>query len=144
MAGYGSEEEKRSAAMSRMIAQLRKDAKLPEDAWTTPVEIAGFNDIYKKAQQNIIPIYDKMPEYFIWKGTDAVPMFPPGYNESMQNLSSGMEQVASSGKIQEINYNLNVNISGLDDVENKVAQTAAKKILERMPNSRKYNVSYGG
>lgn len=144
MAGYGSEEEKRSAAMSRMIAQLRKDAKLPEDAWTTPVEIAGFNDIYKKAQQNIIPIYDKMPEYFIWKGTDSVPMFPPGYNESMQNLSSGMEQVASSGKIQEINYNLNVNISGLDDVENKVAQTAAKKILERMPNSRKYNVSYGG
>ena len=85
-----------------------------------------------------------MPEYFIWKGTDAVPMFPPGYNESMQNLSRGMEQVASSGKIQEINYNLNVNISGLDDVENKVAQTAAKKILERMPNSRKYNVSYGG
>ena len=144
MAGYGSEEEKRSAAMSRMIAQLRKDAKLPDDAWTTPAEIAGFNDIYKKAQQNIIPIYDKMPEYFIWKGTDAVPMFPPGYNESMQNLSSGMEQVASSGKIQEINYNLNVNISGLDDVENKVAQTAAKKILERMPNSRKYNVSYGG
>lgn len=144
MAGFGSEEEKRQAAMSKMVSQLRKDANLPEDAWTTPGEMLGFSDLYKKAQQNIVPIYDKMPENFIWKGTDAIPMFPPGYEESMQNLSGGVAPAMTQVAEQNVNYNLNVNVSGLEDVGNQVAQTAAQKILERMPGNRKYNVSYGG
>lgn len=68
MAGYGTEEEKRQTAMSNMLTQLRKDANLPKDAWTTPGEMLGFSDIYKKAQQNIVPIYDKTPEHFLWRG----------------------------------------------------------------------------
>lgn len=144
MAGYGSEEEKRQTAMSNMVAQLRKDANLPEDAWTTPGEMLGFSDMYKQAQQNIVPIYDKMPEHFIWKGTNAIPMLPPDYKDSMANLSQAVGDKDMLGGFQNINYNLNVNISGLEDVENQVAQTAAKKIIERLPSNNSYKVSYGG
>ena len=144
MAGYGTEEEKRQTAMSNMLTQLRKDANLPEDAWTTPGEMLGFSDIYKKAQQNIVPIYDKIPEHFVWKGTDAVPMFEPGYEDSMANMSQAVSGASDTpGGFQNINYNLNVNISGLEDVGNQVAQTAAKKIIERLPGNNNYKVSYG-
>ena len=44
---------------------------------------------------------------------------------------------ASSGVIGNhdvVDYNLNVNVTGLQDLDNRVAQSAAKKILDRMPN----------
>ena len=144
MAGYGTEEEKRQNAMSNMLTQLRKYANLPKDAWTTPGEMLGFSDIYKKAQQNIVPIYDKMPEHFIWRGTEAIPMFEPGYEREVSKLSVAGGIKGAAADSQNVNYNLNVNISGLEDVGNQVAQTAAKKIIERLPGNNNYKVSYGG
>ena len=44
---------------------------------------------------------------------------------------------ASSGAIgnhDTVDYNLNVNVTGLQDLDHQVAQSAAKKILDRMPN----------
>ena len=44
---------------------------------------------------------------------------------------------ASSGAIgnhDTVDYNLNVNVTGLQDLDNRVAQSAAQKILDRMPN----------
>lgn len=38
---------------------------------------------------------------------------------------------------------MDVHVDGLQDVSNEVAQTAAKKILDRMPDGNKFNVSYG-
>ncbi len=143
MAGFGSDAEKKQNAMQKIAAQMRKDAGIPEDAWTTPGEIAGFSDIYKKAQGNIVPIYDVNPTNFIWKGTEAVPMFSPEYERSMGNLSNGISAPPQQPQEQNVNYNLNVNVTGLDDVGNQVAQTAAKKIMERLPDSGRYNVSYG-
>ena len=144
MAGFGSDEDKKQNAMAKIAAQMRKDAGIPEDAWTTPGEIAGFSDIYKKAQGNMIPIYDVNPTNFIWKGTEAVPMFSPEYERSMSNLDRGVSQVMPQPQEQNVNYNLNVSVTGLEDVGNQVAQTAAKKIMERLPDSSRYSVSYGG
>ena len=144
MAGFGSDEDKKQNAMAKIAAQMRKDAGIPEDAWTTPGEIAGFSDIYKKAQGNMIPIYDVNPTNIIWKGTEAVPMFSPEYERSMSNLSSGINTPQPQPQEQNVNYNLNVSVTGLEDVGNQVAQTAAKKIMERLPDSSRYSVSYGG
>ena len=45
------------------------------------------------------------------------------------NASSGVV-----GNHDTVDYNLNVNVTGLQDLDNQVAQSAAKKILDRMPN----------
>ena len=63
----------------------------------------------------------------------------------MANMSKAVSGASDTpGGFQTINYNLNVNISGLEDVGNQVAQTAAKKIIERLPGNNNYKVSYGG
>ena len=71
-------------------------------------------------------------------------MLEPGYEDSMANMSQAVSGASDTpGGFQNINYNLNVNISGLEDVGNQVAQTAAKKIIERLPGNNNYKVSYG-
>ena len=65
------------------------------------------------------------------------------YGKTLEKL---IEEHGDAGFIRiedEVNYNLNVSVTGLEDVGNEVAQTAAKKILERMPNADKYGISYG-
>ena len=142
MAGGGSMEEKQANAMQAIVEQLRKDADLPADAWTSKEEIAGFSQLFKEAKNNIIPIYDKMPTQFIYKGTDAIPMFAPDYNEGVMS-KLGNTQAPISYTSTKADYNLYVHVDGLQDVSNEVAQTAAKKILDRMPDGNKFNVSYG-
>ena len=145
MAGGGSMEEKQANAMQAIVAQLRKDANLPADAWTSREEIAGFEQIMKNAKENIVPIYDKMPSRFILKGTDAVPMFPPDYNEEvMSKLGTTQAPVSAAVPQENINYNLNVDVHGLEDVSHEVADTAAKKILDMLPQNSNVNISYGG
>ena len=62
----------------------------------------------------------------------------------MRNMGGAIsENIQPAIQNQEVNYNLNVSVTGLEDVGNEVAQTAAKKILERMPNADKYGISYG-
>lgn len=141
MAGYGTDEEKQSNAMNAVLQQMRKDSNLPADAWTTPQEIAGFQQIMKQAKENIVPIYDSMPNKWIMKGTDVVPMFSPEYQDNMQNLNTA----PTATQQEDINYNLNVRVEGLEDVSNEVAQSAAKKILDILPsNTTNINISYGG
>ncbi len=143
MAGGGSEEEKQANAINSIIAEMRKDANLPADAWTTKAEIAGFSQAMKQANDNIIPIYDSMPNRWILKGTDAIPMFSPEYANNMQNLNTATP--TPQAQQEDINYNLNVRVEGLEDVSNEVAQSAAKKILDIMPsNTTNINISYGG
>ncbi|MBE6105307.1 hypothetical protein [Anaerovibrio lipolyticus] len=145
MAGGGSMEEKQANAMQAIVEQLRKDANLPADAWTSREEIAGFEQVFKNAKENIIPIYDKMPTRFILKGTDAVPMFAPDYNEEVMSKLGNTQAPAPSVAPQEnINYNLNVDVHGLEDVSHEVADTAAKKILDMLPQNSNVNISYGG
>lgn len=143
MAGGGSEEEKQANAINSIIGEMRKDANLPADAWTTKQEIAGFSQAMKQANNNIIPIYDSMPTQFIYKGTDAIPMFSPEYQNNMQNLNTATARTATPQ--EDINYNLNVRVEGLEDVSNEVAQSACKKIFDILPNNTtNINISYGG
>ena len=142
--GYGDENEKQQRAMSAIANQMRKDAGLPDNAWTTPGEIAGFQQIMKQAKKNMIPIYDVAPTNFIYRGTEATPLYSPEYEKGMRNMGGAIsENIQPAIQNQEVNYNLNVSVTGLEDVGNEVAQTAAKKILERMPNADKYGISYG-
>ena len=145
MAGGGSMEEKQANAMQAIVEQLRKDANLPADAWTSREEIAGFEQVFKNAKENIIPIYDKMPTRFILKGTDAVPMFAPDYNEEvMSKIGNTPAPSPVTASQENINYNLNVDVHGLEDVSHEVADTAAKKILDMLPQNSNVNISYGG
>ena len=145
MAGYGTDEEKQANAMQAVLQQMRKDAKLPADAWTTPGEIAGFSQLMKQAKENIVPIYDSMPNKWVMKGTDVVPMFAPDYNEGvMSKLGNTPAPIPASATQEDINYNLYVRVEGLEDVSNEVAQSAAKQILDRLPSNANVNISYGG
>ncbi|ORT99652.1 hypothetical protein D081_1802 [Anaerovibrio sp. JC8] len=144
MAGGGSQEQKQANAMNAVLTQLRKDADLPSDAWTTPQEIAGFQQLMKSARENIIPIYNGEPQGYIYKGTQAVPMFPPDYNESVSKLGNNSPAPVMNKTQEDINYNLYVHVDGLQDVSNEVAQSAAKKILDVLPNDSNINMSYGG
>ena len=145
MAGGGSMEEKQANAMQAIVEQLRKEANLPVDAWTSREEIAGFEQVFKNAKENIIPIYDKMPTRFILKGTDAVPMFAPDYNEEvMSKIGNTPAPSPVTASQENINYNLNVDVHGLEDVSHEVADTAAKKILDMLPQNSNVNISYGG
>lgn len=144
VSGYGDENEKQQRAMSAIANQMRKDAGLPDNAWTTLGEIAGFQQIMKQAKKNMIPIYDVAPTNFIYRGTEATPLYSPEYEKGMRNMGGAIsENIQPAIQNQEVNYNLNVSVTGLEDVGNEVAQTAAKKILERMPNADKYGISYG-
>ncbi|SHI44793.1 hypothetical protein SAMN02745671_00657 [Anaerovibrio lipolyticus DSM 3074] len=146
MAGGGSEEEKQANAINAIIGEMRKDANLPADAWTTKAEIAGFEMAMKQANDNIIPIYDSMPDRWILKGTQAIPMFSSEYANNMQNLNTATTITATQAPQEDINYNLNVRVEGLEDVSNEVAQSACKKILDILPNNNttNINISYGG
>lgn len=145
MAGYGTDEEKQANAMNAVLQQMRKDAKLPADAWTTPQEIAGFSQLMKQAKENIVPIYDSMPNKWVMKGTDVVPMFAPDYNDAaMSKLGNTPAPIPASATQEDINYNLYVRVDGLEDVSNEVAQSAAKQILDRLPSNANVNISYGG
>lgn len=141
MAGYGDEGTKRATAMSLIAEQMRKDAGLPQDAWTTKEELAGFTDLMHLAKQNLVPVYDKNPTNFIWKGKDAVPMFSPDYEESIKNIR--WKEVSPAINDSNVNYNLHVDVRGLEDVSNEVAQSAAKKIIDKLPNNNRVNISYG-
>ena len=59
--------------------------------------------------------------------------------------SGGSSGGPEAGARSTVDYNLNVNVTGLQDLDNRVAQSAAKQILDRMPNAggSKINVSYG-
>ena len=145
MAGGGSEEQKQANAMNAILQQLRKDADLPADAWTTPGEIAGFQQMMKNAKENIIPIYNGTPQGYIWRGNTASPMFPPEYNaEVMNKLGNNTAPPPVNPPQEDINYNLYVHVDGLEDVSNEVAQSAAKKILDVLPDDSRVNISYGG
>ena len=97
----------------------------------------------KQANNNIIPIYDSMPNRWILKGTQAIPIFSPEYANNMQNLNTATPTTATPQ--EDINYNLNVRVEGLEDVSNEVAQSACKKILDILPNNTtNINISYGG
>lgn len=141
MVGYGDEGTKRATAMSLIAEQMRKDAGLPQDAWTTKEELAGFTDLMHLAKQNLVPVYDKSPTNFIWKGKDAIPMFSPDYAESIKNIR--WKEISPSINDSNVNYNLHVDVRGLEDVSNEVAQSAAKKIIDKLPNNNRVNISYG-
>lgn len=141
MAGYGDEGTKRATAMSLIAEQMRKDAGLPQDAWTTKEEMAGFTDLMHLARQNLVPVYDKNPTNFVWKGKDAIPMFSPDYEESIKNIR--WKEVSPAINDSNVNYNLHVDVRGLEDVSNEVAQSAAKKIIDKLPNNNRVNISYG-
>ena len=60
------------------------------------------------------------------------------YNRQQSYASNG-DTYGSMGHT----IDLNVNVYGLEDVSNEVAQTAAKEIIEKMPSDSQYNISYG-
>ena len=72
-------------------------------------------------------------------------MFPPDYNEEvMSKLGTTQAPVSAAVPQENINYNLNVDVHGLEDVSHEVADTAAKKILDMLPQNSNVNISYGG
>lgn len=56
MAGGGSEEDKTRRAQSLIVAQMKKDNGIDQDAFTTPGEIKGFNRVMDYASKNLIPV----------------------------------------------------------------------------------------
>ena len=54
--------------------------------------------------------------------------------QSLQKQPRQVMQTQYDPQKRHITYDLNVKVSGLEDVENKVADTAAAKIIERMPS----------
>ena len=141
MAGYGTDEEKQLRAQQAIIGQMRKDAGITDDMWTTASEMKGFMDVMKKSEQGIVTVYDKEPDVMIFKGMNAVPAYRDGYKEAMGSLSTTPAESERTGKVE---YNLHVDVTGLEDVGNQVAQTAARKILDSLPYGGRFNVSYGG
>ena len=57
-----------------------------------------------------------------------------------RNAASGMQEESAGGNRQD--YYLHVDVNGLDDVGNRVAQTAAQKIIAGMPNVGSVSLSY--
>ena len=70
-------------------------------------------------------------------------MFAPDYNEEVMS-KLGNTQAPATASQENINYNLNVDVHGLEDVSHEVADTAAKKILDMLPQNNNVNISYGG
>lgn len=204
MNGEGTAEEKQQRAHNSILRQMRADSGITDDMWTTPGEIAGFQDMMNSVKRGLVPIFEEAPrkmmevisgnmqeikydfsnvkytnpearidnsnELEVIRGmtssfegsresitgfTSAVdnaaqvlgeinanqalnPQTPQYYMEALQATSGTMD--VARGVVE---YNLNVSVTGLDDVENKVAETAAQKIIDKLPSGSMYNISYG-
>ena len=102
-------------------------------------ESSEIRDSLKSMQEGI-----KLHRW-IQKGMDMITMFPPDYNEGvMSKLGNTPAPAPATAPQEDINYNLNVEVHGLEDVSHEVANTAAKKILDMLPQNNNVNIRYGG
>lgn len=64
-----------------------------------------------------------------------------GFSGAVQQFQGAVQSMAAA-RNQPQTIQLNVDVSGLGDVSNVVAQEAAKKILERLPSGTQVNLAY--
>ncbi|BAL83522.1 putative phage tail tape measure protein [Selenomonas ruminantium subsp. lactilytica TAM6421] len=151
-------------AINAVRAQMRKDAGIKDSDWTTPSEIAGFQNALKAAQSSLIPIYEdsvRSSMVQIMRGNQSEYILPDKSGQAgvydMSNVTASMDNlgdhidnatkaidtISQGNQPTTQNINLNVNVNGFTDgsLQDKFVQAGAEVIANALPDA-KVNLSY--
>lgn len=156
-------------AINAVRKKMREDAGIKDSDFTTPSEIAGFQDAWKQAQATLIPVLSdsvRASMVQVFRGSEAGYELPSGGQvdvtypmetvvQSMGELSTGIDRATDA--INAVNgqgtsnmpetqrqvIDLNVNVNGFTDgdLQNKFVEAGAEVIARALPDAS-VNLSY--
>ena len=163
-AGQGQQ----GAAM-QIAQQMRKDKGIGDNDFTSPSEIAGFEDAMKNAQDHLVPVLSdsvyagvKRAMVEVQRGTDSGYVLPgdmkqklipqeyqdympthvipvPQYVPTGDHAADMAPQGVSDDRPKKIDLNINVN--GFEDVSGRVAEAGAELIAKSVPELGPSNIN---
>lgn len=156
-------------AARALAEQMRKEKGIGDNDFTSPSEIAGFEDAMKNAQDHLVPVLSdsvyagvKRAMVEVQRGTDSGYVLPgdmkqklipqeyqdympihvipvPQYVPTGDHAADMAPQGVSDDRPKKIDLNINVN--GFEDVSGRVAEAGAELIAKSIPELGPSNIN---